>query len=112
METRREDRMKEIMTPSAEPAGMEQGEAALVQRRVHQKAELYRHLVVFVVVGSILAGLDLLSSPGTLWFFWPMGFWAIGLLLHLADVYVMGEDAGLEERMMERAMERRHHAHG
>ena len=85
-------------------------EQALIRRRVHQKAELLRHLVAFLVVGGILAGLDLLTSPGTLWFFWPMGFWGIGLVLHVADVYLLGEDAGMEARMMRREMERRGHA--
>ena len=104
------------MTPNppraAEPAGPEDPESARIRRRVRQKADLLRHLVSFVVVGAVLAGLDLLTSPGTLWFFWPMGAWAIGLVLHFADVYVMGEGAGLEERMLEHEMERRRHAHG
>jgi hypothetical protein len=40
-----------------------------------------------------------------------MRFWAIGLALHAADVYVMGDDAGLEKRMLEHEMARRGHAH-
>lgn len=94
---------------AAEPAATEDPESARIRRRVRQKADLLRHLVSFVVVGAVLAALDLLTSPGTLWFFWPMGAWAIGLVLHIADVYVMGEDAGLEERMLEHEM--RHHPH-
>lgn len=103
--------MQDKPISAAEPAGAEDPGQARIRRRVHQKAELFRHLVVFLVVGAILAGLDLLTSPGTLWFFWPMGFWAIGLVLHFADVYVMGEDAGMEARMMRREIERHRHAH-
>jgi two-component system, LytTR family, sensor kinase len=103
--------MADTRIPAVEPAGTESPEQGRIRRRVHQKAELYRHLVVFLVVGAILAGLDLLTSPGKLWFFWPMGFWAIGLVLHFADVYVIGEDAGMEARMMRREMERHRHAH-
>ena len=83
-----------------------------IRMRVHQKAEFYRHLVAFVLVGVILAAIDLLTSPASLWFYWPMGFWAIGLVLHFADVWIMGESAGMEERMLEREMERHRHAHG
>ena len=104
--------MQETIGPAGPPAGTEDAEQARIERRVHQKAELYRHLLSFLVVGTILAGLDVLTSPGTLWFFWPMGAWAIGLALHAADVYVMGQDAGLEERMLEHELERRRHAHG
>ncbi|HYR12425.1 MAG TPA: 2TM domain-containing protein [Longimicrobium sp.] len=103
--------MQDALIATAAPASAEDREQERIRRRVRQKADLYRHLVAFLVVGGILAGLDLLTSPGTLWFFWPMGFWAIGLVLHFADVYVIGEDAGMEARMMRREMERHRHAH-
>lgn len=102
--------MKETVAPDAQPA--ESPEIARIRRRVHEKAELIRHLVVFLVVGSVLLALDLLTSPGTLWFFWPMGAWAAGLALHVADVFVMGEGAGMEERMVEREMDRHGRAPG
>lgn len=104
--------MKIETTRPAPPATAEDPELARIRRRVHEKAELARHLVAFVVVGSVLAVIDLLTSPGMQWFFWPMGMWGIGLVLHFADVYVIGESAGMEERMMEHEMERREHAHG
>lgn len=103
--------MRDTLTPAVEPAGTEDPEQARIQRRVHQKVELFRHLVVFLVVGAVLAALDVVTSPGTLWFFWPMAVWAIGLVLHFFDVYVMGEDTGMEERMVRREMERHRHAH-
>jgi two-component system LytT family sensor kinase len=103
--------MSETMIPAVEPAGTEDGESARIRKRVHQKADFYRHVVVYVVVGAILAAIDLLTSPQSLWFYWPMGFWAIGLVLNFLDVYVMGEGAGLEKRMLEREM-RRHHSPG
>lgn len=104
--------MQPQATQAAPPVAADDPELARVRRRVHEKAELFRHAVVFLVVGSILLTLDLMTSPGTLWFFWPMGAWAIGLVLHAADVFVMGEGAGMEERMLEHEMERREHAHG
>ena len=103
--------MKETTIPAAEPAGTEDRELARVRRRARQKVDLYRHLVSFVVVGGILAALDLLASPGAQWFYWPMGAWGIGLALHFADVFVMGEGSGMEERIVRHEMERRRHAH-
>lgn len=103
--------MKQTVTPATQPVA-EDPELARIRRRVHEKAELYRHGVAFLVVGSVLAAIDLLTSPGAQWFFWPMGAWGVGLVLHFADVYVMGEGAGMEERMLEHEMERHGHARG
>ena len=94
------------------PAGADDPETTRIRFRARQKADFYRHLVTFVIVGSILAALDVLTSPHELWFYWPMGAWAIGLVLHFADVYVMGEGTGLEERIMRHERERHHHSHG
>ncbi|HEX6909313.1 MAG TPA: 2TM domain-containing protein [Longimicrobium sp.] len=101
------------MTDTAMPAdaaGAEAREAERIRMRVHQKAEFYRHLVAFLVTGAVLAGMDVLTSPESLWFYWPMGFWAIGLAMHAADVWMMGDGAGMEERMLRREMERHRHA--
>lgn len=103
--------MNETMIPTAETAGTEDSDTAWIRKRVHQKADLYRHVMVYVVVGAVLAAIDLLTSPQRLWFYWPMGFWAIGLVLNFLDVYVMGEGAGMEKRMLEREL-RRHHSSG
>lgn len=104
--------MSDTSIPAAGREDGEDAETARLRMRARQKADFYRHLVAFVIVGSILAALDVLASPGDLWFQWPMGAWAIGLVLHAADVYLMGETTGLEERIMRREMERRHHIHG
>ena len=98
--------MTETTLPAAGPVQREDPDAAWIRIRVHQKAELYRHLVVFVAVGAVLAAIDLPGSPGRPWFPWPMGFWAIGLVMHFADVWLMGDGAGLERRMLERQMHR------
>lgn len=104
--------MADTQIPAAEPAVTEGPETVRIRLRAKQKADFYRHLVSFLVVGAVLAALDVLTSPDKLWFYWPMGAWAIGLVLHFADVYVMGEDTGLEERIMRHEAERRHHTHG
>lgn len=104
--------MSDTRIPAAEPAGTEDPEGARLRLRARQKADLVRHVVTFVTVGAMLAALDVLTSPGDLWFYWPMGAWGIGLLLHFADVYVMGEGTGLEERILRHEKEHRHHARG
>ena len=104
--------MSDTKLPAAEPVGTEDPETARLRRRARQKADLVRHVVTFVIIGAMLAALDVLTSPGDLWFYWPMGAWGIGLLLHVADVYLTGEGTGLDERILRHEIERRHHARG
>lgn len=40
------------------------------------------HLIVFVAVMTLLTVIDLLTSPGTYWFQWPLLGWGIGVLGH------------------------------
>lgn len=104
--------MADTQSPAAAPAVADDPETARIRFRARQKADFYRHLVSFLVVGAVLAALDALTSPDSLWFYWPMGIWGIGLVLHFADVYVMGEGTRLEERILRHEMERHHHARG
>ncbi len=40
------------------------------------------HLIVFVAVMTLLFVIDMLTSPGTYWFQWPLLGWGIGVLGH------------------------------
>lgn len=40
------------------------------------------HAIVYAGVNLLLATIDLLSSPGSTWFQWPLLGWGIGLLAH------------------------------
>ncbi len=45
------------------------------------------HLGVYVAVNVLLAVLNLTLSPNTLWFYWPLLGWGLGLAGHAALVY-------------------------
>ncbi|MFH1090249.1 MAG: adenylate/guanylate cyclase domain-containing protein [Pseudomonadota bacterium] len=53
----------------------------LLERRVEVKLNFYRRLYFFLGLGGLLLIIDLLTSPGKLWFFWPL--LPLGLLLVL-----------------------------
>jgi hypothetical protein len=58
------------------PGGMSKGEAA------------YRgHLMVFLVTGCFLLTLNLLTSPGDLWFYWPLFFWGWALVFQAVATF-------------------------
>jgi len=54
----------------------------LAQERAESKMRFYIHLVVFLGVNVLLMVINLKSSPGHLWFLWPLCGWGIAIVLH------------------------------
>lgn len=54
---------------------------------------LYTHLAIFVLVNAGLTTLNLVRRPDNLWFYWPLGGWGLGLLLHTWIVFQHRNDA-------------------
>jgi len=59
-------------------------------RRVQQLKGFYGHLAVYVIVNVFLLVINLLISPHSLWFYWPLLGWGIGIALHAAVVLSNG----------------------
>ena len=57
------------------------------RKRVEEIKGFYGNLIAYVVVNIGLVVLNLLTSPGYLWFFWPMLGWGIGVLFHGMKVF-------------------------
>jgi hypothetical protein len=45
------------------------------------------HLAVYICVGLFLLTLNLLTSPGELWFYWPLFFWGWALIFQAVATY-------------------------
>lgn len=75
--------------------------------RVLRLKGFYSHLASFVVVNAGLILINLLFSPGALWFVWPLLGWGIGLLSHAAGVFRLFRvfPRGWEERKIREYME-------
>ncbi len=73
-------------------------------RRADAKIGFRAHALVYVLVNLGLTALNLLTSPGHLWFLWPMAGWGIGLLAHGLSVY--GVTSIGREEMIAKEMER------
>ena len=58
------------------------------KERVEAIIGFYIHLTVYVVVNLILFLINLIVTPDSLWFFWPLMGWGIGLVIHA--LYVFG----------------------
>jgi hypothetical protein len=76
--------------------------------RVQQLRGLYLHVGVFVLVNLNLLLLNLITNPQTLWFYWVVIGWGIGLIAHAFVVLWFGGVLGREweERTIRRIMER------
>ena len=57
------------------------------QFRVEAKIGFYIHLAVYVGVNVLLIIINLSTSPGYLWFKWPLLGWGIGLFFHGMSIF-------------------------
>ena len=77
------------------------------QKQVEDIKGFYGHLVSFVVVMLFLLFINLKYSPKSLWFFWPLLGWGLGLFFHGMRVFnyvpFFGKD--WEERKLKEFME-------
>ena len=78
------------------------------RKRVREIRGFYSHLAIYLIVNAGLLAINLLTSPFSLWFYWPMLGWGIGVAVHGVSVFGL---AGLlgpewEEREIRKLMDR------
>ena len=84
---------------------MENNEAyKSAKKRVEAKMGFYTHLSVYVAVILLLVVINLFSSPGTIWFHWPMLGWGVGVALHAFSVFIFPNRFAVTEKMIEKEM--------
>lgn len=71
------------------------------RRRAEAKYGFFVHVVVFAAVMLLLVVINLLTSPGTFWFIWPLLGWGIAVVLHGARVFLLGERDTIIDAMTE-----------
>ena len=74
------------------------------ERRADAKLGFRAHLIVYLIVNVGLVAINLLTSPDSLWFYWPMLGWGLGLLAHGMAVFAGGGD--VRERAIEAELKR------
>jgi hypothetical protein len=78
------------------------------KNRVKEIRGFYVHLGVYVLVNSLLFLIDITTSPDTLWFYWPLFGWGIGIVMHVVYVFGFGHWFGQdwEEKKIKEIMDR------
>jgi len=79
------------------------------KKRVEELKKFYRNLVTYTVINIILIIINLVTNPGSLWFYWVTIFWGAAILLHASKVFVLrgkflGEE--WEEKKIKEIMEK------
>ena len=76
------------------------------RKRAQAKLSFLGHLGIYLVVNIILLLVNLLTSPGGLWFYWALLGWGIGLAAHGIGVYATDLVPKLLGRLEEGEMNR------
>jgi predicted ferric reductase len=58
--------------------------------RVQARLGFFAHAAIFLLLGVLLLALNLITTEGALWFFWPLVFWLPALVAHAGLVYGIG----------------------
>ena len=59
--------------------------------RAEAKYGFLVHAVVYAAVMVLLVVINLLTSPGTMWFIWPLIGWGFAVALHGVRVFLMAD---------------------
>lgn len=85
---------------------MEEAGRKAAAERVRRLRAFYTHLFTYLVINGFLVAVNLLASPGTLWFYWVSLAWGIGLLFDAFETFLRPRFWGREweERKIEEYM--------
>ncbi len=78
------------------------------KKRVEEIKGFFGHLFAYIGVNITLIIINLVTSPGALWFYWVTLFWGIGIFWHAMGVFIFSGFPGKkwEERKIKELMDR------
>ena len=82
-------------------------ELARAKKAVRVQMAFYIHLTVYALVNAVLVALNLATSPGHLWFQWPLLGWGVGVIAHALVTFALARGPGIARRMIEKEMRNR-----
>jgi len=74
------------------------------RERAEAKYGFLVHAVVYAAVLLLLLIINLLTSPGTLWFIWPLLGWGLAVTLHGARVFLFADRNAMIDALTEREL--------
>lgn len=77
----------------------------LATRRADMKLGFRAHALAYAIVNAGLFAINMATTPGEWWFYWPLLGWGLGLIAHGSTVYVLGGE-NVRQRMIAAEMEK------
>ncbi|MCH9609492.1 MAG: hypothetical protein S4CHLAM45_10140 [Chlamydiales bacterium] len=79
------------------------------KERIKRIRTFYTNLITFVIVNLILLGINLITDPQNLWFYWITIIWGIVLIIQAINTFtlknpVLGDE--WEERKIKKMMDK------
>lgn len=72
--------------------------------RAEAKYGFIVHASIFLAVNLLLLIINLFTSPGRLWFIWPMIGWGIAVALHAARAFLIADKTSIMDTLTEREL--------
>lgn len=79
-------------------------EYAKARRRAEAKYGFFVHAAVFAAVMALLIIINVVTSPGALWFIWPLIGWGFAVALHGVGVYFLADKSAFVDALTEREL--------
>jgi hypothetical protein len=74
------------------------------RRRAEAKYGFFVHVAVYAAVMLLLLVINLLTSPQSLWFVWPLIGWGLAVALHGLRVFALSDRNAIIDAMTEREL--------
>ena len=81
-------------------------EYATARRRAETKYFFLVHAAVYAAVMVLLIAINLVTSPGVLWFIWPMIGWGIAVAIHGVVAFLLVDKNIVIDALTERELNR------
>ena len=59
------------------------------RKRVQEIKGFYSNLISYILINVLLIIINLVTSPGSLWFYWVTIFWGIAIVIHAVKTFVL-----------------------
>ena len=96
-------------SPTEEPNSLITREETEAMEYVQGLKSFYLHAMTFVVINIFIMLVNLITSPGYLWFWWAVLGWGLGLALHALNTFDwLGHfDSEWEKKQIEKRLGRK-----
>ena len=77
---------------------------AKARERAEAKYRFLVHVAIYAAVMGLLVVINLITSPGTSWFIWPLIGWGFAVALHGVQVFLLAERDVVIDALTEREL--------